>query len=63
MNSTQNTPIQSQNHIQDRTRSIHSRLALRTHHKESKDVELPGMSLNIDAIQTTINIPDWHDNM
>ena len=30
MNSTQNTPIQSQNHIQAWTRSIHSRLAFQT---------------------------------
>ena len=30
MNSTQNTPIQSQDHIQTWTRSIHSRLAVQT---------------------------------
>ena len=30
----------------------------RQYHKENKDDEMPEMQLNIDAIQTTTNIPD-----
>ena len=30
----------------------------RQNHKENKDMEIPGMQLNIDAIQTMTNIPD-----
>ena len=36
INSTQNTPMQSQNHIQARTRSIHSILALQTKPQEKQ---------------------------
>ena len=55
MNSTQNTPIQAQDHTQAWTRFIHSRLALQT---KPQDTEIHTMQLNIDAIQTTTNIPD-----
>ena len=30
----------------------------RQNHKENKDKEIPGMQLNVDAIETTTNIPD-----
>ena len=30
----------------------------RQNHTENKDAEMPGMQLNIDAIQTTTNIPN-----
>ena len=39
-------------------RSIHSRLALKTKPQRKKDIEIPGMQLNVDVIQTTTNIPD-----
>ena len=58
MNSTQNTPVQSQNHIQALTRFVHSRLASRQNHKENRDTEISSMQLNVDAIQTGTNIPD-----
>ena len=58
MNSSQNTPRWSQNHIQTWTVSFHCRMALQTKPQGKKDVEIPGMQLIIDAIQTMINIPD-----
>ena len=58
MNFPQNTPIQSKNHIQISTRSIHTRLALKTKPQGNKDEKIPGMQLNADAIQTTTNITD-----
>ena len=30
----------------------------RQNHKENRDKEIPDMQLNVDAIQTTTNIPD-----
>ena len=57
MNSSQNTPIQSQNHIQTWTRPVHCILALQAKPQEKKYAEIPGMQLNIDVIQTMMNIP------
>ena len=56
--STQNTPIQSWDHIQTWTGSNHSRLAVQTNHKKNKGAEIPGMQINSNAIQTTTNISD-----
>ena len=58
MNSTQNIPIQSADHIQAWSRFIHSRLAFHTKQQENKDVEIPDMQLNIYAIPATTNILD-----
>ena len=50
--------MQSQDHIQGWTRSIHSRLALQNNHKENKDTKVPGIQLNLSAIQTSTNLSD-----
>ena len=47
MNSTENASIWSQNQIQAGTRPIHNRLALQTKPQGNKDVEMPGMQINI----------------
>ena len=59
MNSTQSTPIQRKDHIQTWTRSIHNRLAVQTKPQGKQSAEISGMQLNIDPIQTNINIPDY----
>ena len=58
MNYTQNTPIQSQNHIKTGPDLFIADWLSRQNHKENKDAEIPGMQLNINAIQTTLNITD-----
>ena len=58
MNSTNTTSIQSQSHIQAWTRPIYSRLAFQAKPRGKQDAELPGMQININAIQTTTNIPE-----
>ena len=58
MNSAQNIPTQSQNHIQLSLDLFTVDWLSRQNHTKNKDAELPGMQLNIDSIQTTTNIPD-----
>ena len=58
MNSIQNMPGHSQNHIWPWPDLFIEDLLSRHNHKENKDTEIPSMQLNIDVIQTTTNIPD-----
>ena len=56
MNSTQNAPIQSQNHYKPGPDLFIADLLSRQNH--NKYAEILGMEPNINAIQTTTNIPD-----
>ena len=56
---SQNTPIQSKNHIQTGTRSIHSRLAFKAEPQGKERQRNTWDAVDCCTIQTATNIPDY----
>ena len=57
MHTTKDPPIHNQDSIQACTRPMHSRLVIMIESEDHKDIDIPGMKINIDAVHTAMDIP------